>query len=172
MARIYLLLPTLATIAGCATQPDLQLTRPFNVSSETSGFFVRATLTGTIDIQSSQLVIVVKEGMVHSRVKAEPAVTLRPIIAAPGRHDARRVAEGSPQLIGAFTKGERQSLPGAMTFTIPLPPDFNPANQWLVFELGTADRATNYVCETGNLRGPEPSDPRRPGWLCWGSPAT
>jgi hypothetical protein len=166
--RTVCLLIAFASLAGCAAQPATHPAPPFTMSSETSGFTVRGTLSGTVEIQSKQLVIVVNEGAIHSRTEEQPAITLMPIIAGAGSRDARRVAEGSPQLVGAFSKDERRVLTGPMKFTIPLPADFDPENQWLVFEFGLEKRSTTYVCETGNLLGPEASgSSKRNGWVCW-----
>jgi hypothetical protein len=102
----------------------------------------------------------------------EVDVTLGPMIAGPGEeHLAEIVKRGRPQTIGHFAKDERRSLNAPLTFTMPLPANFNPATQWLVFEFRLPGQRTAYVCEVGNLLGTRVWGTLREGGHCWSNPA-
>ena len=108
-------------------------------------------------------------GTVTCRIRSEKAVTLQPLIAGSGPKNAKRIAEGVAQAIGDFEKDVPRSIAGPLTFTLAVPPDFDPANQWLVFQFGMTDRSFSVFCETNNLLGLDASGNRR--WrhaVCWG----
>jgi hypothetical protein len=165
---------SLAIASGCATPPESTrlAPRPFHISSEAGDFGIRGTLSGTIEIQPHDLVVVVKDGTIYSLVE-EVDMTLGPMIAGPGEEQlAEIVKRGRPQSIGPFAKDERRSLNAPLTFTMPLPANFNPTTQWLVFEFRLWGSRTAYVCEVGNLLGTRTWGTLREGGHCWSNPAS
>ena len=166
-------LAVVVAVAGCATPPGqspAQGPRPFSISSENGGFVVRGKLEGTLEIRPAEIVVVVTTGTVISSWNDEPAVRLRPLIAGPTQDKvAERVAEFDAQPIGAYLKESPRSFSGPLTFRVPIPPKFDPRNQWLVFEFQLENRQTTYACDIDNLVGPDPSGPKRNGLVCWAS---
>jgi hypothetical protein len=173
MMKRWSVLISLAIASGCATSPEsTRLSpRPFHISSEAGDFGIRGTLSGTVEIQPHDLVVVVKDGTIVSSVGEEVDVTLAPMIAGPGEEQlAEIVKRGQPQTIGRFAKDERRSMNAPLTFTMPLPANFNPATQWLVFEFRLPGQRTAYVCEVGNLLGTRVWGTLREGGHCWSTP--
>ena len=163
-------LTTLSLLAsGCSMRPAAQSARPFSVSSESSGFVVRGSLSGMVSWTSSTMTVVVDSGHVLSDSN-ESDVTLQAMVAGAGPRDARRVAEGNTHSLGAFAKGSARDIVTPFTLTVPIYDDFDPAAQWLVFKFGQATGTFDYVCETTNLAEPKDAAPRRPGFVCWANP--
>lgn len=124
------MLAMLALSVHCAAAEPALAPR-FTMSSENSGFVVNGKLSGTLEIQGSRLLVVVESGTVHNNYPDQSRIELRPVIAARGIRDARRVAEAKPQSIGKFARGEsREGETGNLARTEAPEPRVNGVACW------------------------------------------
>lgn len=172
MEKIAALLLFVLSLSGCSSAPQARFAnQAFSVSSEESGFTIRGRLHGTFGYANGQFLVTVDGGTVVSHFDDQSDVHLQPMIAGRGPKNARRVAEGESKSIGDFVKLVPRELTETLKFAFALPPDFDPDEQWLVFQFIQSDGRSTFICDTHNLSEKSPpTDVRRPGWLCWGNP--
>lgn len=172
MKKTMLLLLSTSVLASCSFGPPSKITRnAFTISSEQGAFAIRGRLGGSYSYDTKQFRITVDQGTIVSTFDDQNDLRLRPKIAGPGAKDARLVAEGQSRSIGDFKKLAPRELPRALHFTIPLPVDFDPDNQWLVFELVQSNDHFSVICDSHNLSEAKGTAiARRPTGVCWGNP--
>jgi hypothetical protein len=157
---------------GCSAGPSPKMPRhAFSLSSMDGGFVVRGTLHGSYEYTHGKLHVTVDGGTIVSREDDLHDLHLKPLIAGRGSKDARLVAEGGSQNIGNFNKLVPRDLMNALDFTLPLPRDFDPESQWLVFQFIQENGHSSFICAANNLDGGKVSaNALRPGWVCWANP--
>jgi hypothetical protein len=169
--QFALLIPVVLAVAACAAQNPVRGLRAFTMSSDEGRFTVRGTLSGTIEVQAKQLVIVVNGGTLRAVGRSEASVSLRPMIAGAGeKGKARRVMVGTSHALGPFKMGVPRKVDGPLAYELPLVPDFDAVRQWLVFQFVLTNGNSTYICETNNLLGPEGKGPQRLEENCWTNP--
>jgi hypothetical protein len=172
MRKISLWLLFALTLAGCSSAPQARFANhAFSISSMESGFTIRGRLHGSFGYTNGQFLVTVDGGTVVSTFDDQSGVHLLPMIAGRGPKDARRVAEGESKSIGDYRKLVPRELTETLNFTFPLPRDFDPDKQWLVFEFIQTNGHSTFICDTHNLSERNAAaGGLRPGWLCWANP--
>jgi hypothetical protein len=170
--KLSLSLLVLLVFTGCSSGPKPKaLDRAFAVSSEEGVFAIRGRLYGSYAYDDKYFFLTVDGGKFVSTFDDQPEVHLQPLIAGPGPKDARRVAAGESKNIGDLKKLVVRELTQALYFTIPLPRDFDPDEQWLTFHFIQKDGRFSVSCDVHNLReASSAASARRLGWVCWANP--